>query len=340
MVRGQAATVDDAVREAATLLAASRCPVIAGRGTCAAGAENAAALAQACRGALDHAHSDALLRDLGAMREYGWIVATPLLARARADTVLLVGSGLDGFALPPAPTLDPGTVRRVLRFAPPRESGGLLSQLGTLRALVAGRPVASGADPDGELARLADALRAARYGVAAWSAQTMDEIEIEALCGLVSDLNATTRWAGLPQPAPSNAVGVAQALAWTTGFPTRIGFAHGRAEHDPWRFDARRMVQSGEADAAVWVQAMEPGPPPWGNQVPLIAVTAPGARFETPPEVVLTVGRPGVDHDAVLYDAEVGALVAVQARAPSNISPAAAALGTLAARLRDLKAHS
>ena len=331
LIRGRAAALDEAVREAAALLHKSCCPVIAGLGTCAAGAEAAAALAAACGGALDHASSDALLHDLGAMREYGWIVATPLLARARADTVLLVGAGLDGFALPPAPSLDPGAPRRVLRVSPDE----LLPKLGVLRALVAGRPVASGADPDGALAGLADTLRAARYGVAVWSAGTMDEIEIEALCGLISDLNAKTRWAGLPLPAPGNAEGVARALGWKTGFPIRVGFARGHAEHDPWRLDAARMVESGEADAAIWVQAIEPRPPPWGRRLPLVALMAPGAQFSDPPEVAITVGRPGVDHDAVLFSGDVGALVAVRAAAPREVPTVASILDGITAALRE-----
>jgi formylmethanofuran dehydrogenase subunit B len=331
MICGRAAALDDAVREAAALLGASRSAVIAGLGTCAAGAEAAASLAENCGATLDHAHSDALLRDLGAMREYGWIVATPLLARARADTVLLAGAGLDGFALPTAPSLDPGKARRVLRFAPKE----LLPQLGILRALAAGRPVASGGDPDSALAQLADALRTARYGVAVWSAGAMDEIEIEALCGLISDLNAKTRWAGLPLPAPGNANGVAQALGWKTGFPVRVSFAHGHAEHDPWRLDAARMVEGGEADAAVWVQAIEPGPPPWKRRVPLVAVTALGAAFAEPPDVSITVGRPGVDHDAVLFSADAGALVAVRAEAPRAVPTVANVLGRIAAALRE-----
>ncbi len=331
LIRGCAAALEEAVREAAALLSAKTCPVIAGLGTCAAGAEATASLAEACGATLDHAHSDALLSDLGAMREYGWIVATPLLARARADTVLLVGAGLDRFALPPTPSLTPEAPRRVLRLSP----DGLLQRLGVVRALVAGRPVASGADPDGALASLAETLRAARYGVAVWSGGTMEEIEVEALCGLISDLNAKTRWAGLPLPAPGNAEGVARALGWKTGFPVRIGFGRGRAEHDPWRLDAARMVESGEADAAVWVQAIEPGPPPWERRIPLVAVTAPGAQFAEPPEVAITVGRPGVDHDAVLFSAEAGGLVAVRAEVPRDVPTVASVLNDITAALRE-----
>lgn len=331
LVRGQGAALDEAAHAAARLLAGARCPVIAGLGTCAAGAEAAAALAEACGGVLDHAHSDALLRDLGAMREYGWIVATPMLARARADTVLLVGPGLGEFAMPPAPALDPGRARRVLRFAPTP----LLPVLGVLRALAAGRPVADHADPGGALAQLALDLQQARYGVAAWSAEAMTEMEVEALCGLISDLNAGTRWAGLPVPAGANANGVVQALGWTTGFPVRVGFGRGRAEHDPWRFSAARLIESGEADALVWVQAMETEPPPWKRSVPLVALTMPGVQFAHPPEVAVTVGQPGMDHDAVLFNAESGALVAARAEAASDAPTVAGVLGAITKALRE-----
>ncbi len=125
---------------------------------------------------------------------------------------------------------------------------------------------------------------------------------------------------------PDNANGVAQTLGWKTGFPVRVGFARRHAEHDPWRLDAVRMVESGEADAAVWVQAIEPAPPPWKNRVPLVAVTAPGVRFAEPPEVAITVGRPGVDHDAVLFSADAGVLVAVRAEAPRGEVPSVASV--------------
>ena len=33
-----------------------------------------------------------------------------------------------------------------------------------------------------------------------------------------------------------------------TGWPMRTGFVGGRADHDPWRFDADRLAASREAD--------------------------------------------------------------------------------------------
>ena len=84
----RAATLAEATREAAALLRQSRFPVIAGLATDIAGAEAAVALAEASRGAIDHAHSASVLADLGVMREAGWMIVTPREARARADVVL------------------------------------------------------------------------------------------------------------------------------------------------------------------------------------------------------------------------------------------------------------
>ena len=142
--------------EAARILGASRCAVVGGMATDAAGAAAAVALARRIGGVIDHAHSEPLLRDLEVMRTAGWMVATPQQARARADLALLVGAGR-GLAgpgggdrmLPPGA----GSARRVIRLGPGRDAAiagaetiaaspaELLGLLGALRAIAAGRPV-------------------------------------------------------------------------------------------------------------------------------------------------------------------------------------------------------
>ena len=48
-----------------------------------------------------------------------------------------------------------------------------------------------------------------------------------------------------------------------TGFPMRTAFGRGYPEHDPWRFDATRLVESGEADGALWISAYRATKPQW-----------------------------------------------------------------------------
>jgi formylmethanofuran dehydrogenase subunit B len=175
---------------------------------------------------------------------------------------------------------------------------------------------------------LAATLAASRFGVIIWSAAALDTLAVEMLCGLIDDFNRTTRFAGLPLAAANGAEAVAQALTWTTGFPPRTGFAAAAPWHDPWRFDAQRLIGSGEADAAVWISAFSAKPPDWDNAVPTIALVPAGTAFRAPPNVVFEVGRPGDDHDAMLFDPALGGIAFAAATAPS---PAATVAGVLAA---------
>ena len=310
----RAVSLDEAIEAASSILRASRNPIIAGLGTDCAGAQEAVALARAVGGSIDHYRGEAALRDLGVMRRAGWIVTTPLQACARADLIVVVGAvlaeSLANLRLDRPPSLAPDRPRRVIHLD--------ARELGILRALIGKRPVRDDARTE-TLAAHAEALSGARFGVAIWRAADLDELAIEMLCGLIDDLNKTTRFAGLPLDPGGNATGVIQAAAWRSGFPMRTGFGRGYPEHDPWRFDAVRMVESGEADAALWVSAIEKMAPPWTRAVTTIALTAAGTAFATPPEVAITVGRPGIDHDAVLFLPSLGTLgfVAADTAAPT-----------------------
>jgi formylmethanofuran dehydrogenase subunit B len=323
---------DDAVAAAAALLGASRSAVIAGMGTDIAGAEAAVALAQRIGAAVDHMAAGPAFGDLATMREAGWTVTTPLQARARADVVVLVGDGIEaawpgyaeGLALARPPPLAPGASRQVLRI------DGAPETLGVLRAVLAGRRVS--APP--ELASAAQALCAARFGVAVWSAAGLQPLAIAMLCGIIDDLNATTRFAGLPLPGAGQVAAIVQAMGWRCGFPPRTGFARGRPEHDPWRFDAVRLVASGEADAVLWISALAPMTPPWTRLLPTVALVPPGTAFAAAPDVAIAVGCPGVHHQALLYDSTLGTIVNRAATSPGVGLPCVAdVLGRIAAAL-------
>ena len=358
-IAGEPATLEAAIVEAAELLAASRHPLIAGLGTDVAGARAAVTLAERVGAMVDHMHADTLLRNLDVMRSSGVVLTTPNEAQVCADTLLLVGPGLDG----PWPELprrlfgpmrssqgDANVARRIYCLCPGRDlaipaSGKtaavalgkqpaqLPALIAALRARVAGRLIAVTHVSTRKLDEIAAGLKGARYGVAIWSAAALDALTIEMLCGLVDDLNATTRFSGLALAPGDNAVGVMQTCAWMTGMPTRSGFGRGSPHHDPWLFDARRLVASGEADCVVWISAYGAAPPVWRKAPPMIALTDGEASFQTAPRVHIRVGCPGVDHNGVAYLPSVGALALVEAKEPSEAISVADAIARIAAIL-------
>ena len=177
-------------------------------------------------------------------------------------------------------------------------------------------------------------IKAARFGVAVWTAASLGALEIEMINGLVRDLNETTRFSTLPLPPPDNGAGVLAACGWTTGFPMRTGFGAGAPLHDPWRFDAERLVASGETDCVLWISAFGAAPPEWPNAMTVIALCEPTTQFAKDPNVRIAIGRPGVDHDAVMHSSDAGTLVAVTASARSAAPSVAQALERIAARPR------
>ena len=317
-------------------------------------------LAERIGGVVEHMHSGAVLRDLDCMRETGVMLTTPGEARVRADLLLLVGDGLEetwpaliNRLLAVRAGTDGGAVARSVVWLAP--SGGdrlstfdgpieviaagmgvtLAANLAALRARIKGRPVAASGIPPVTLDALSDRLKAAKFGVAVWSAQSLGPLELEMLNGLVRDLNETTRFSTLPLPAPDNGQGVLAACGWMTGFPMRTGFGSGAPQHDPWRFDAQRLVASGETDCVVWVSAFGTPAPKWLRTQRFIALSGRDTKFADEPNVRFVIGRPGVDHDAVLHSPDVGALVAARVGTRTSGPSAADALGRIAACLED-----
>jgi len=352
-IEGKPASLEAAVARSADILSKARLPVVAGLGTDIAGARGAIALAERLRGAYDHMYSARIFSDLDVLRQAGFMFTTPNEARLRADVFLFVGGDLtriwpamlDRLAPGEIPVFDLAKEKRKLLWVATEpvpaniaglpveliESANLHTTLAALRARVAERPIAIDEASRQKLDAAAEVLRNARFGVAVWGGEALDRLSTEMLQGLVSDLNKTTRFSGLSLGVEANAAGVVQASGWMTGFPMRTGFGRAFPEHDTWRFDATRMVESGEADAALWISAYGPQAPDWKTEIPLVALVPAQTQFPWEPKVRIDIGCPGVDHDGAEFFRETGSIVARPATRPSNL-PSAASIITLIAQ--------
>ena len=356
-IAGEAVTLDAAIAEAAKLVAASHQPLIAGLGTDVAGARAAISLAQRVGGAIDHMHSESLLRHLDVVRSSGVMATTPTETDVHADTLLLAGplphAGLfQQIVLGSGRRTGRGRPRRIFWLCPgnsaARALGGkndtqiigraprdLPALLAALRARIADRPIAKAAVSARLLDRVSRELKASRFGVAIWSVASIDALAIEMLCGMVNDLNAMTRFSTLPLLSADNAFGTLQVCGWTTGVPMRTGFGRLYPHHDPWLFDSGRLAEAGETDCVIWISAYRAEAPPWREVPPTIALMADGAGFRVPPRVHITVGTPAVDHAAVHYVPSAGTLAALAASQPSQTISVADAIWRIAAALPD-----
>jgi formylmethanofuran dehydrogenase subunit B len=355
-VDGAAVPLETAAAAAARLLEQARLPVIAGLATDVAGARAAIALAEKLRGAYDHVQSEILLRDLDVMRQAGRMVTTPNDVRLRADCVLLVGPKLReswpdllkrlDLAAPPRLS-ETKAARKIFWLGPGRGEaqgtgaveiaatpGALPHAVAGLRAAVAQRRTRANGALWQKLTDLAAQLRAAHFGAVVWSAESLDRLTIEMIQGLVLDLNQKTRFSNLPLGVGMTGPGVLQTSGWMTGFPMRTGFGRGYPEHDTWRFDADRMINADEADAALWISSYAAESPQWKRQIPFIALASPQTLFRYPPRVRIDVGCPGQDHDAIEYSRDIATFTLTAARNASDAPRVADVIGLIDGHLK------
>lgn len=355
---GQAIALDDAYRHAAKILSGAAFPLVAGLGADVAGARAAILLAESLRGAFDHLASRETLADIDVKRSFGMFTTTANEARIRSDCVVLIGPGLTqawpgmlerlALSQPPRRGAQAQQPRKVIWVGPaadeasavpgakviPASALELSGVLAAWRARYGGRPVALDAEKVSLIDGLVESLRNARFGAFVWSASTLDPLAIEMMQGLVIDLNVKTRFTGVHIGGRGGASGVTQTAGWMTGFPPRTGFGRGYPEHDPWRFEATRLVDSGEADAALWISAFDGEKPAWSRaDIPLVTLAP--AHAAPSRGLFIEVGQPGVTHDAVVMTQETGGMTLRKASAPSDAPSVAQAIGAIMAEVSE-----
>ena len=356
---GVACDRDEAIAQAARILRQSRLPVFGGLATDVEGQRGALALADRLGGVVDHRGSRGLFSDLTALRDIGTMTTTFSEVRNRADLLLIIGP--DPFPAAPRflercfsdqPTLfaEGGIERRLIRLGPPSDSPPALPKgvryshipcapdelaptVGRLRAILKGRP--AGAGEDAALTELVGAFRTANYAVVSWMAGLLPpdaaDLIVLSLVEMVRDLNLSRRAACLPLGGAENLTGANQACLWQTGYPLRTGFGTGAPRHDPYLYSAERLIESGEADALVWVSTLGGGPPPvLPPELPLILLAPPGSDMSSVPAVFLPVGRPGIDHAGQIFRADGVVALPLGALRPSTLPSAGATLQAIA----------
>jgi formylmethanofuran dehydrogenase subunit B len=356
-VAGQPATLAHAAAVAASLLGAARQPLITGPGADLAGIRALLALADRLGAVMDRWQSSAQLANLAVVQRAGALAATFGEVANRADVVLLLGRD---------PAQDhPRFFERLLRNRAPLYRGApwvtflgpaaaapgdpavserialeadrILDALSVLAVLLGGRRVAADATlPHAALVALAERLQAARYGAIVWDAAAFSAAEREPVSTLVLQMlreaTLTTRCVGLPLGGGDNAQGVAQAMLWQAGWPGRLSFAGGVPAHDPWLYDAERLIAASEADALLWVAAATPSPPP-AAAPPTVALVAGDAALPVAPAVEIRVGIAGVDHPGTMVRADTIVALPLAASRPSALPSVAAAAAAILDRL-------
>lgn len=341
--------MDSTLQRAADLLSQARFPVFGGLFTDVNGATAALALAQKLGGVVDHAASEGLSRAARVMRETGATPASFGEVRNRADTVIVIGDAprardadlLD--KLFPAKNLPrPGDNKRELVLVGTKKgktpAGVRVTEIdgkNALPELVALLGAATRempfeireADLGKKLLSAGKRLRDSAFAVFVYDPAELEEPVLHTVLETVRHLVKTTRAATLSLSAPGNGEGVSLCSIWTCGLPVRTSFAGAEPENNMWAFETERLLKSGEADALVWIDALdgaEATPPTRAFRgVPSVVLSSKPVKAGRD-DVVIEVGAAAADHDAAVYLPPISGIGVVKATAAKSDKPTVA----------------
>lgn len=333
------------IEQAAALLDQSRAPVVVINRVDLAGAAAAVTLARQAGAVLDHAAPTGL----GPTQEQGTLGTVPGEAYLRADVVIIAGPVTDTLANDAAfrRLATPSPKRTVIRLGNTETAGGLFAsaesfslggqelgeQLGVLNALAQDRPVNLYDGPAAEAKRFVEErLKRAKYGVFVFAPEAIDAHAQFAMMSLANVLSAETRWSVLPLGRPAGQAELIRMCQALTGLPPPLSFASVRPVHDQLVYHAPEVIKRGEADAILWVSACEQALPDWINSLPVAAITArPDAILTASAQ--LSIGKPGIDHAALLEDALTGFVAAHAQTSPVSKASAAQVIEAICEQL-------
>jgi formylmethanofuran dehydrogenase subunit B len=351
--------LDSTLERAAELLARARLPVFGGLFTDIEGATAAISLAEKLGGVIDHGASEGLSRAARVMRETGVAPASFGEVRNRADTVVMIGEGplardpqlLDKL-FPGEPGLPrPGDNKRELillgldkaktpKGVPVTVINGKTSVPDLVALLAAsvreGRFDLRDKALRDKLEKAAARLRDSAFAVFVYDPADLEEPVLHTVLEMVRLLVKTTRAATMSLAAPGNGEGVNLCATWTCGLPVRTSFAGTVPDNNMWAYETERLVKSGEADALVWIDALDGEGADRPKGAPAIVLTSKSARSSRG-DIVIEVGAAGVDHDAALYLPPIAGIGMVKAKAANKDKPSVAEVLTRIAGLIDAK---
>ena len=284
MIDGREVSVDEAVEEAARVLAGARFPITYGLSdtTCEA-QRQAVAISDIIRGNIDTTTSVCHGPSGLAFQGVGESTMTLGEVKNRADLVIYWGGNpaeshprhFGRYAVTPKGMFTPnGKKDRTIvlvdvRRTPSAPAANIFLQikpgkdfelLWALRALVKGRrvdPAVAGITgvPLEAMQDLVERMKSCRYGVLFFGmGLTMTRgrhFNSGALLALATDLNEFTHFVAKPVRGHGNVTGADNVVSWQTGFPFGVNFSRGYPRFNPGEFTTVDTLSRGDADAAM-----------------------------------------------------------------------------------------
>ena len=161
---------------------------------------------------------------------------------------------------------------------------------------------------------------------------------IEAVHQAVGHLNRSTRAAALWLGGGNGAATANQVFTWLSGLPLRSRAGPRGLDHEPFLFDARRLLTDAAVDALLWVSCFDPDAAPPASALPMLVLGPPAlaASCRRSGAVFIGVSTPGITSDGHLFRTDGTVLMPLSALMRDALPPLAEVAGGI---LRALQAQ-
>lgn len=336
-VKGNPATLEQAISESAAILREARAPLFFGLSKSSTEGQRAAvALADKLGATIDTTASEGHAPSILALQQVGESTCSLGEIRNRADLVIYWGADpvtshprhmerysmeARGMLIPNGRAdrklvvIDSKTTRTAeaadwfLEIAP----GSDFDVLWTLRGLLQG--VEPNADqtlgaPLEQLQQLAEMMKGCRCGVIFFgygvAKHTMGHRNVEALLRLVIDLNKFTRFHARRLRNVGDVSGADSVLCWQTGYPFSVNLARGYPRYNPDEYSAGDVLANREADALVLIgtsriESFSQAAQDHMRSIPTIVLDGINATMPLQPTVQFTTATYGIHRPGTAY---------------------------------------
>ena len=336
-INGQPAKQDEAVTEAAEILAASSSPLIYGLSRSSTPGQRAAVrLAEDLGAVLDTTASVCHGPSIMAIQQAGESTSSLGEVRERADLVLFWGANpavshprhLERYSGEPrSRELPRGRADRTIVVIDSQRTetahqadiflqvpaGRDFELIQSLRGLLDGEALPSGADvgvSTGEMEELARRLVSCQYGVVFFglglAQQPLGHLTVDVLLRLVAELNDHTRFTARRLRIPGDVSGADSVLCWQTGYPFAVNLNRGYPRYNPGEFSAADLLIREEVDACLIVGSESTDAFPASTletlrRIPTIVLDYPHADCRFSPTVQFTTAVYGLHAKGTTY---------------------------------------
>ena len=157
-----------------------------------------------------------------------------------------------------------------------------------------------------DLIKIKKIISNAKYLVAVWTNSDFTltnnpEMIINSISKYIIAHNRDKRGACAPIAGSLGDVTSSQALAWTTGFASRVKFIGNTFKHDRVAYNSKVLIDNQNVDTIIHISTLTSNKIKLDTRCFNIVLGQPNSSFSSVPDIFIPVGIPGIDYDGIMF---------------------------------------